>query len=322
MTDYFLIRKGKNRMKKVKLLLACVLILIVFHILSAGKFLLPTNLLVIISHTIIPSFIVWGLCFIFNAGVMDLSIGAITIIASNIAGFLGLKLGYPGLIVGGIIVGMALCFINSQVFYRLKIPSWIAGLAMAMVYESAASFYKSIKATQGQDIVNLVDQVRGLGSMPFNMVFWVLGFALAYLLFNYTSVGLNIRAISSNADISGKMGVDIYKSLVMAVVVGGMFVGLSGAINISYAGKILPVTGLSSVSMIFQPLAALLLAGAMSKIFNVITGATIGMVMIAALFNFLTLLGVPSGTWQEIILGLSVILIAAISQKNERGVVK
>src|SRR5690554_1211832 len=308
--------------KKIKLLIVFGLILLSFHIMSSGRFLLPSNILVIISHAIIPSFMVWGFCFIFNAGVMDLSIGAIAIIASNFAGYLGLKLGYPGLIIGGAVVGLALGYLNSQVFYRLKIPSWIAGLAMAMVYESAASYYATIKATQGQDIVNLGNRLRALGSMPYNIIFWIIGFGLAYLLFNYTSVGLNVRAIGSNSDVSSKMGVDVYRSIVMAVIVGGIFVGFSGAVNISYAGRILPVTGLSSIAMVFQPLAGLLLAGAMGKLFNVITGATIGMIMIAALFNFLTLLGVPSGTWQDIILGLSVILIAAVSQRNERGVVK
>jgi ribose transport system permease protein len=41
-----------------------------------------------------------------------------------------------------------------------------------------------------------------------------------------------------------------------------------------------------------------------------------------AVFNVLTLLGVASGTWQETILGLSVIVFGIAAQKRSAGVLK
>ncbi|AZO93136.1 ABC transporter permease [Halocella sp. SP3-1] len=308
--------------RKIRLFIIYILVMLFFHIITSGKFLILSNVRVVISHAIIPTFIVWALCFIFKADIMDLSLGAVMVVASTVAGFLGLKFGYLGLVSGGLITGLLLEYINCKVFSKLKIPSWVTGLAMAMIYESAAAYYSFLCVKNGQEIVHLGDKVRALGLIPYNIIFWFLGFVLAYILYNYTSIGLNIKAVGGNEEVSSKMGVNVEKAKVYAVLIGGIFIGLAGAINESYAGRVMPLTGLSSIALIFQPLAAFLMAQAMENTLNIVIGATIGAISISALFNTLTLLGVPSGTWQEVILGLSVVVIAGISQKNVRGVVK
>jgi ribose transport system permease protein len=303
-------------------LIALLVLVFLVHLGTGGRFLTMTNIGVIINHAIIPTFLVWGLCFIFTTGVMDLSVGAIMIVASTMAGILGLRFGYVGLILGGLLAGLVLEYINCQVYSVTKIPSWVAGLGMAMLYEAGASFYASVCLRNGTGIVNLENQLRQLGNMPYNVVFWVIGFGLAYLLYNYTAVGLNVRAVGSNDHISRKMGVNTEKAKLIGVIVGGLFIGMAGALNESYAGRILPSTGLGSIGMIFEPLAAFLMASAIANVFNIIVGSVFGALALSAIFNALTIFGVPSGTWQEVILGLCVIVVATISQRNKGGVVK
>ena len=76
------------------------------------------------------------------------------------------------------------------------------------------------------------------------------------------------------------------------------------------------------MSTIFQPLTAVLIASSMGAIFNVVIGVVIGTISLSALFNALTLLGVPSGTWQEVVLGMLVIAVTIVSMRGEEGVVK
>lgn len=308
--------------KQVLVLAALLVLLLIIHLGTGGRFLTMTNIGVIVTHAIIPTFLVWGLCFIFTTGVMDLSVGAIMIVASTMAGILGLRFGYVGLIFGGLMAGFVLEYINCKVYALTKIPSWVAGLGMAMIYEAGASFYASICLQNGKGIVNLENHLRQLGNMPYNIVFWVIGLGLAYLLYNYTAIGLNVRAVGSNSGISQKMGVDAAKAKLIGVIVGGLFIGMAGALNESYAGRILPSTGLGSIGMIFEPLAAFLMASAIENVFNIVVGSVLGALALSALFNVLTIFGVPSGTWQEVILGLCVIVVATISQRNKEGVVK
>jgi len=114
----------------------------------------------------------------------------------------------------------------------------------------------------------------------------------------------------------------VRKTLLHAAVLGGIFLGLAGAVNESYASRVMPVTGLSSVSLIFTALAGFLLAGSLNKYMNLTLSIVIGIFIITSLFNVLTILGVPSGTWQQTVMGLTVIISGIASQRKNKGVVK
>jgi len=89
---------------------------------------------------------------------------AIIILAANAAGILGsTALGYPGVILGGIVTGMVLMTLNFLIFVYTKIPSWIAGIGMAMVYEAIAFFYSSRQLAKGSTIAQLESEMRKLG---------------------------------------------------------------------------------------------------------------------------------------------------------------
>ena len=72
----------------------------------------------------------------------------------------------------------------------------------------------------------------------------------------------------------------------------------------------------------FNPLAAFLLAKALSNVFNITIGAAVGAFTITAIFNVLTILGVPSGTWQQVMLGACELMCGILSQRKFKGVVK
>ena len=68
--------------------------------------------------------------------------------------------------------------------------------------------------------------------------------------------------------------------------------------------------------------AAVLLAKALSKNINRIIAVPISTFIIVVIFNVLTLLGVPSGAFQEFLLGSVVIIFAVFAQRGVKGVVK
>jgi ribose transport system permease protein len=45
-------------------------------------------------------------------------------------------------------------------------------------------------------------------------------------------------------------------------------------------------------------------------------------ILFFALYNVLTIMGVPSGTWQDVVLGASIVVFGIFSQRNSKGVVK
>lgn len=315
-------RTSRRWVGVVVLAAALAAIFALFDFLTQGRFLTLENVVTMMTHSVVPSFVAWGLLFIFTSGTTDLSIGAVIILASNLAGMLGNALGYPGLIVGGVVMATALTTLNSFVFLKTKIPSWIASLGMAMLYEAVGAFYAKTRIDQGLQVVELREEVRVLAQQPWIVILWAIGLVVAYVLFNRTTVGLDTQAIGSNAGVSRMMGIRVARTLVLGAVMSGLFVGVGSFLNESYEMRIYSRTGLGSISALFFPLATLLLAQAFRKHVNLAVGIPISAFFIYSLFNVLTILGVPSGTWQEMTLGAIVILFGILAQRNTKGVVK
>jgi ribose transport system permease protein len=303
---------------------AIVLIYIILHFLSGGKFLTSSNILFVLSASVATAFLVFALCFLITMGFIDLSLGAILILASNVGGILAVHfhLGYFGLIFGSVAVAVLLVLVNTKLMLVSKIPSWIFGLGIAMIYEAIGAIYNASQVKIGKQVVSLDTVCRELGNPPWNMVVLVLALIAAYIIFNRTSIGFGLRAVGSNTGVARMMGININKTIMLAALCAGIFAGFGAAINESYGGRVGAFTGLQSITSIFTPLAAYLLAKALEKIFNIIVGAVISAVIITSIFNVLTLLGVPSGTWQQVVMGGSVIICGILSQRRFDGVVK
>ncbi|MGN0734149.1 MAG: ABC transporter permease [Emergencia sp.] len=295
---------------------------IIFNSVYEGKFLNLKNISLIVSHAIIPAFVGWGLCFIFACDYTDMSIGAVIVIAANVAGLGGMNFGYPGVIIGGIGAGILLLTFNFIVFVTTNIPSWIAGIGLAMVYEALAVFYSNLMISTGSTLPQLPDELRLLAKAPYIYIVFFIGLVLAYIIYNRTQVGINIRALGSGIKVSQNMGINIKKTLICVGVICGIFVGIAALLNESYNARLTAKSGLTSLAMIFQPMAAVLLAQVLQSKINIIIAVPICSLIVYTIFNMLTIAGVPTGTWQEAVLGAIVIIFGVIAQRKETGVVK
>ena len=307
---------------KLIVIVACIVVLVIMNMLTGGNFLQPSNLKTIAVNASVPTFTAWAFVFIFASGFIDLSLGAVIVLAANVAGTFGNSLGYPGLVVTGLITGVLLMTLNFTVFQVTKIPSWIAGLGLTMVYEAISSFYSEQRLQMGLRVVSLESQFRALGRAPLAFVVVLIGLVVAYILYNRTTIGLDIRAMGDNQAVARNMGIKLGRTVILSGVVAGIFVGCAAFMKESFAGTVNAVTGLSSLSQTFQPLAAALLSQALGKHINIIVAVIASTLFVMAIFNFLTLMNVPSGTWQETVLGISVIVFGVLANRNTKEVVK
>jgi len=228
----------------------------------------------------------------------------------------------PGVIIGGVALGIVLMVINFSVFAWIPVPSWISGLGMCLIYEACASYYTSVKQSHGGIAVMIDKRYDGLGFSPWIYLVLVFAFILSYVVYNRTSIGLNVRAIGSNPQVAKIMAINIPKSLILTGIVCGILIGCAGFVKISNAGRVFSMTGLTSLGAIFQPLATVLLAQVLQRWINIIIAVPICAFFIYVIFNMLTIVGVPSGTLQETVLGCCVIAFGIIAQRGVKGVVK
>ena len=303
-------------------IIALIAVSVALNFISGGKFLDPMNMRVILSNSVYPTFIAWGLCFLFACGYTDMSIGGVVVLGSLASCIFCNWYGYPGVILGGLVTGTLLIFINFIVFSFTKIPSWIASISLALIYEAIAVFLRVSRATKPLADAELSRDFRALGQLPLNVVLLIAGFVIVFMVYNRTSVGLNIRAIGGNKEVSRALGVNILRTLLWVGLICGLLVGFASVIQQSYNGRTIVMTGLTSMYMIFQPLAIVLLAQILQKWINIIIAVPICSIIIYAVFNLLTIFGVPSGTLQQVFLGAFLIAFAIAGQRGVSEVVK
>lgn len=304
------------------LIAAMVVVGVIVNLFTDGRFLTPKNVEVILSNSIYPTFIAWGLCFLFACGYTDMSMGGVLVLGSFAACAFGNAFGYPGVVLGGLVFGTLLVFLNFGIFAATKIPSWIASISLALIYEAVSVFLRVNKLTKPHVDVELSRDFRALGQFPVNVILLILGFLVAYFVYNRTTIGLNVRAVGGNTNVSKALGISIPKTILGVGLIAGILVGVACIVQQSYNGKTFAMTGLTSIQLIFKPLAIALLAQIMQKRINIIIAVPFCSIIIYAVFNIMTFFGVPSGTLQDVFLGAFVIVFGIIGQRGSKEVVK
>lgn len=316
--------KKKRLQSQILVIAIVVIVYVICHFITGGRLLTPNNLKTILTQVTYPMIVALGMMFIFTSGMIDLSIGAQAILAANIGAVLveDFGLGYPGLIIGTI-VGMIVCeMLSASCSVFLGIPSWVAGLGAALVFEAIATIYVGNRAkTAGAAIVYL-KHCQALGTFPTIFIIAIIVFAVAWFIFNRTELGFNLRAIGSGGEVAEAMGINRRRTVLLSALVGAVIIAVGAITQLSYTGRFTPSSGMGSLSGIFKSLAVILIAGSFSRIFNDAVGCVVGAFIVAGLFNVLTLVGVPSGTGQDICLGIVVLVCGILSSLGNKGVVK
>jgi ribose transport system permease protein len=264
----------------------------------------------------------WGMSLLFACGYNDLSWGGIVVLASFATGAFGNAFGLGAAFMAGFIVGTLLVFINFCVFAFTKIPSWVASLALAMIYEAIAVFLRTNRSTTQYVEPAFKKSLRILGALPWSIIILFIGLIIIYFIYNRTDIGYNLRAIGGNESVAKALGVNAVKTLILVGLICGIIIGVTSFLQESYSGYTTVKSGLSSIILIFKPLAIAMLAEILQKRINVIIAVPICGFLMYAVFNILTLLHVPDGTWQEAVLAGFIITFGIIGQHGVKEVVK
>ena len=321
------IRSLKSKLVFLVIFFAAIVIaFFVFDYLTDGYFLdFPNNMMnmrIVLSSIVYPTFLAWGMCFIFACGFSDMSWGSVVVLASFSTGVFGNAYGFAAALLAGVLVGTFLVFLNFCIFAYTKIPSWIASISLAMVYEAIGLFLRVSSSTGSFIEAPLKTELRTLGHLPWSFIVIIIGLVIVYFLYEHTTIGFNIRAIGGNSSVAQALGVNLNKTLMLVGLICGILLGVASFLQQSYNGYTTVKSGLASIQLILQPLAIARLADILQKKINIIIAVPICAFLMYAAFNILTLLHLPSGTLQEALLALFLIIFAIIGQRGVKGVVK
>jgi ribose/xylose/arabinose/galactoside ABC-type transport system permease subunit len=339
------LKKVRRWPPEVSILLVLAGIALVFEILGwvfVGESFLASKqrLSIIVLQVAIIGIIAVGVTQVIITGGVDLSsgsmVGFIAMVAASFAQtatnaravFLQPEFSKFGLdwfidssplwaIAAGVLLGLALGYLNGLIIAKTKIPPFIATLGMMVSVRGLAKWW-----TLGQPVALLNQDfawfgqsfdVAGFPVPRIVIVFFVVA-AICHVLLAYTRYGKFTYAIGANAQAARVSGIDIGKHLIKVYSIAGLLSGLAGVMLAARAQSAQPGMG---VAFELDAIAAAVIGGtSLAGGVGRITGTFIGTIILGVVTSGFTFLKVGA-YYQEIVKGLIIIAAVVIDQQRQ-----
>ena len=295
--------------------LATLVILIALVGMIQPGFLEPATLLQLASDTAVLFILATGVTFVIMLGGIDLSLQSMASLASVIIALTVAPLGY-GSVVLAIAIGATAGLLSGLAHVRLKIPSFIATLAMGGVLFSTALVISKERSITLQDTergyqIWITGTVLGV---PNVIIIGLMVLAVAHTLQSRTRFGRYSAAIGAGEPAAYASGLKVNRQKVFAFVLSASFAALAGII---LAGRLASGSPTLAAELLLPSIAAVVVGGtAITGGVGSIWRTLIGALIISVVRIGMTFLGVNIFA-QNIVFGA--VLIAAVAITIDRS---
>lgn len=289
--------------------LAVFLAVIALLSLRSDAFLTNQNLANVARNFSWIAIVALGQSMVMIVGGIDLSVGATLALAGLIAAYcMQLGLAVPLAIVAGLLVGLAMGWVNGAMVARMRLPAFIITLGTMSIARGLA-----YGLTRGWSVTAMPAGFLVLGQLNLTLASWTvplpfllaLAIALAvHLLLTRTVLGRYIYALSSGERALRAAGVNVVHLKELVYTLCGLLAAMGGLVMTARLGVAAPSAGIGNE---VDVVAAVVIGG--TSMFGGI-GSTLGVLLGAAvtqvLYNGLVLLGFP-GHWQTVAIGAMIL---------------
>lgn len=288
---------------------ASLIVLFLFFSVASSNFYQFDNIVGILLSTAVTGILALGATMIIVTSGIDLSCGTVMTLSSVMAGVFTIQHGFPiwlG-ILGGVLTGAVAGLLSGLAIAKMKIPPFIATLAMMMVAKglslvitNASPIYFSPKP--GFQKMAMGTLIPGIPNAV--LIFFVMAI-IASLILSKTILGRYTFALGSNEEATRLSGVNVNKWKIMIYMLAGVFTGIAGIVMASRLDSAQPALG---EGYELQAIAAVVIGGtSLSGGTGTILGTVIGALIMSVLTNGLQILSVPD-QWQTVVVGIVIIL--------------
>jgi ABC-type uncharacterized transport system permease subunit len=180
-----------------------------------------------------------------RAGVVNIAIEGIMLMAALISVMVATLAHnlYVGLL-AGMLAGMFVAALHAILVIQFKVDQIISGVAINIIGTGATSFISNRYMQSNIDALNnsgvfpnisipLLDKIPVVGPVIFenNIIVYImlLLVALTYVLLFYTPWGLRTRAVGEHPKAADTLGVNVYLTRYINVILGGLIAGIGGS---------------------------------------------------------------------------------------------
>jgi ribose transport system permease protein len=304
-----------------------LLVLCIFLSFATEGFLTSMNLLNVGRQISLLGIMAVGMTFVLISGEVDLSVGS-TYAFSGLATGMLVVAGWTLLpaLAAGLATGVVIGLINGLLSTYGRLPSLIATLGMLSMVRGAA-----LILTNGQPVtVNVrkgalpdvfesfttMGQGYLFGTVPMQLVFFIIIAAIAWFILSYTNFGFRIFAVGGSAKAARVSGISVNAVKIWAFVLMGLLAAVAGILGLAFLPS--SQAGRTGVGLELDVIAATIVGGAsLSGGEGTILGTILGVLIIGVMRNGLVLIGV-SPFMQEFMIGLVIVIAVGIDKWTSR----
>ncbi|MBG6238649.1 ribose transport system permease protein [Mycetocola sp. CAN_C7] len=290
-----------------------LIVLVVFFSIASNNFFSWSNISSILLATAVIGILALGTTFVIITGGIDLSIGTGMTLAAVMTGIFLVNMELPLIVgvLGGLLTGCLMGFINGVNIAILKLPPFIATLAMMLIAQGLALVISGVRPIYFSGVEGFKNIALGtlIPGLPNAVLILFLLAIVAYLLLSKTLFGRYTFAIGSNEEATRLSGVNTRKWLIVVYTVAGLFTGFAGVVIAARLDSAQPQIG---VGYELQAIAAVIIGGtSLLGGRGSIMGTVIGALIMSVLINGLRIMSIQT-EWQNVVVGV-VILIAVFT---------
>lgn len=300
-----------RRQLQQSLAFGTLIVLLVFFSIFGNNFFTWSNISGILLATAVIGILALGTTFVIITGGIDLSIGTGMTLAAVMTGVFIANMGLPVWVgvLGGIGTGVLMGLVNGVNITFLRLPPFIATLAMMMIAQGLALVISGVRPIYFSSAAPDFKQIA-LGTLipglPNAVLITLVLAVVAFLVLNKTLLGRYTFAIGSNEEATRLSGVNTRRWKIMIYMFAGAFTGVAGVVLASRLDSAQPQLG---VGYELQAIAAVIIGGtSLLGGRGSILGTVIGALIMSVLINGLRIMSIQT-EWQNVVVGV-VILIA------------
>jgi fructose transport system permease protein len=285
--------------------------------LTSSHFYQLQNLSLVVQQVAVVGTLAAGQTLIILTAGIDLSIGAIMVLASLVMATLSYQQHVPGVL--ALLIGAAIAvagqFVNGFLVTRIKLPPFIVTLGMLSVFTAIALIYaqgQTIQLPTGAFLL-WTGEVFSIGSLhlSYGVVLMIVVYAALTYALRSTAWGRHLYAVGDDAEASRLAGISVNRVLMSAYVVAGITVAVAAWILVGRVGGGDPNSGLNAN---LESITAVVIGG--TSLFGgrgVVLGSLIGALIVQVFDNGLALAGLDPN-YQVLAVGILVIAAVSVDQ--------
>jgi len=310
--------------------LVLLLGVIAFAFIAGDRFFHPLNLSLVLQQvTIIAMVGIAQTLVVLTAGI-DLSVGAIMVLSSVVMGRLAVLSGVPVPLAfgAGVLTGTACGFANGLVVTRLRLPPFIVTLGTWSIFAAVNLLYSKNQTLRQQEIAEVapflqstgklfkvhdyvpLDFLKGAGVTTGSLLMIAIAILMTYVL-RRTAFGRHVYATGDEPQSAQLVGINVDATLVAVYTLAGFICSIAALVLIGRIGAVSPNAGATSN---LDSITAAVIGG--TSLFGgrgSIIGTLFGALIVGVFRNGLALAGLQN-TWQELTVGLLIIVAVALDQ--------